>query len=143
MLERSDDCLNIPRSYDYSLHAIAHYIARLARGDLRETAGGRLIGNLGAAFPVRRKNMDRALAEIILRIRHKSHDTNVIAPELLEIRLRLVVDVTDKPQLGVWQIQAMPCFEHVLNALAFNQCAGKNRTEFRRALTWLEALHVH
>ena len=87
--------------------------------------------------------MDRALAEIILRIRHKSHNANVIAPEFLEMRLRFVVDITDEPQFGLRQIQAMPCFEHMLNTLAFNQRAGKNRTEFRRTLTRLEALHVH
>ncbi len=120
MLERCGDRLNISRLHDNSIHAIAHNIARLARGDLRQPAGGCFICDFGATLPLRRKNMNRALAEIIFRIVHKSYNANVIAPELLEIRLRFIVDVTDKPQLGVWQIQAMPCFEHMVNALAFN-----------------------
>jgi len=66
VLERGSDGINISRFHDDSLHTITYHIARLAGGDLRQTAGGRFIGNLGAAFPLRRKNMDRALAEIIL-----------------------------------------------------------------------------
>src|SRR5438046_10319937 len=111
MLERCGDRLNISRLDDNSIHAIAHNIARLARGDLRQPAGGCFICDFGATLPLRRQNANRALAEIIFRIVHKSHNANVIAPELLEIRLRSLVDVTDTSQLDAGQAPAMPSSE--------------------------------
>ena len=97
MIERCCNRVDVLWSHDNSLHAIAHDVARFARSDLRQRAGGRFISDFGAALPLLRKNMGRALVEIVLRIAHKSHDADVIAPELLEKRLRLVVDGTDQP----------------------------------------------
>src|SRR5260370_26029051 len=97
MLERCRDRLDVSGSHDDSLDAVAHDIASLACGDLRQRAGRRLIGDFCATFPLRGENMNRGLAKIIFRIMHKSHKANVFAPELLEIRLRLVMDRADKP----------------------------------------------
>src|SRR6266404_8518196 len=97
MLERCRDRLDVSRSHDDSLNAVAHDIASFACGDLRQRAGGRLIGDFCATFPLRGENMNCALAEIIFRIAHKSHKANVFAPELLEIRLRFVMYRADKP----------------------------------------------
>src|SRR6266403_331543 len=97
MLERCRDRLDVSRSHNDSLDAVAHDVASFACGDLRQRAGGRLIGDFGATFPLRGENMNRALAKIIFRILHKSHEANVIAPELLEIRLRFVMYRANKP----------------------------------------------
>ena len=43
----------------------------------------------------------------------------------------------------MWQIQAMPRLEHMVDTLALNQCAGKNRTELPRALPRLEAFYIY
>src|SRR5260370_42096587 len=97
MLDRCRYRIDVYRSHDDSLDAVAHDIASFACGDLRQRAGGRLIGDFGATFPLRGENMNRALAEIIFRIVHKSHQSNVVAPELLEIRFRFVMYRPDKP----------------------------------------------
>src|SRR5262249_11329422 len=39
--------------------------------------------------------------------------------------------------------EAVPCFEHMLNSLSFDQCAGKHSAKFLRARAWLEALHIY
>src|SRR5258708_7593437 len=72
MLERRCDAAHIARLQDDSLDAIAHHIACLACGDLRQGARRRLVCDFGAPLPLRRKNMNRALTEIILRVTHKS-----------------------------------------------------------------------
>src|SRR4029077_5351632 len=95
MLERRGDPADIARLHNDSLNAIAHDIACLARGDLRQAACRRLVCDFGAPLPLRGENMDRPLAEIILRVADKSYDANVITPELLQIRLRFVVHETD------------------------------------------------
>src|SRR5437667_99515 len=87
MLKCRRNRVNISRFDDDSLHIIAYHIACLSRGDLRQGAGGRLIGNFGTTLPLRRKDMDGALAEIALRIANKTYDANIIEPELLQIRL--------------------------------------------------------
>src|SRR6266516_5511506 len=97
MLQRRHDRIDVSRSHDDSFDAVAHNIASFACGDLRQGAGGRFIGDFGATFPLRGKNMNRTLAKIALRIMHKSHKANVVAPELLEIRLRFVMDRAYKP----------------------------------------------
>src|SRR6266436_880674 len=143
MLERSCDRVHVSRLHDDSFNAIAHHVACLARGDLRQRARRRFICNLGAPLPLRRKNVNRALAEIILRIPHKSYDTDVIAPEFLQIRLRLVVHKTNEPQLGISQIQAVPCLQHMLNSLAPNQCTGKNCAKSLWPFSGFEAFDIH
>src|SRR4029453_12006464 len=102
MLECRCNRVNVSRFDDDSLHVLAHHIACLPGSDLRQRARGRLIGHFGAALPLRWKNVDGALAEITLRIADKTYDANIIAPELLQIRLRFVMHGTDQPQLGVW-----------------------------------------
>src|SRR6266540_4257325 len=97
MLKCRRNRVNISRFDDNSLHIIAHHIACLSRGDLGQGAGGCLIRHFGAALPLRWKNMDGALAEISLWIAHKTYDANIIAPELLQIRLRFVMHGTDEP----------------------------------------------
>ena len=83
MLQRCRNCLHISGLHDHTLNSIADHIARLARGDLRQSARSGFICDLRAAFPLRGENMDRVLAEIILRVTHEPDDANVIAPELL------------------------------------------------------------
>src|SRR5438128_10207146 len=87
MLKRRCDRVHISRLHNDSFDAIAHHIACLARGDLRQRARGRFICDLGAPLPLRRKNMNRALAEIILRDTDKSYISNVITPEFHMITL--------------------------------------------------------
>ena len=53
------------------------------------------------------------------------------------------MDETDQPQLGIGQIETMPCFENVLNAFSLDQCARKHCAKFSRLRTWLKALHIH
>src|SRR6266404_275727 len=143
MLERSCDRVHVSRLHDDSFNAIAHHVACLARGDLRQRARRRFICDLGAPLPLRRKNVNRPLAEIVLRVTHKSYDANVIAPELLQIGLRLFVDETNQPQLGIRQIEAVPCLQDMLNTLAPNQRTGKNRSKFLWPLPRLEAFDIH
>src|SRR4030095_8096010 len=97
MLKCRRNRVNVSRFDNDSLHIIAHYIAGLPRSDLRQRAGGSLIGNFGATLPLRWKNVDGALAEITLWIAHKNYDANIIAPNLLQIRLRFVMHGTDQP----------------------------------------------
>src|SRR5437773_6745154 len=97
MLQRRGDRIDVSWSHDDSFDAVTHDIASLTCGDLRQRAGGRFIGDFGATFPLRGKNMNRALAKILLRIVHESHKANVVAPELIEIRLRFVMHRADKP----------------------------------------------
>ena len=143
MLERRCDRVHIPRLHNDSFNAVAHHIACLTRGDLRQRARRRFICDLGASLPLRRKNVNGALAEITLRVRHKSYDADAIAPEFLQIRLRLFMQKTNQPQLGFWQIQAVPCLQHMLNALAPNQGTGKNSAKFLWPFSRLETLDVH
>src|SRR5437762_7548883 len=84
MLERRRDSINVPRLYDYSFNTIAHHVACLLRGDLRQCACRGFISHFRAPLPLRRKNMDTALVQIIFRVADKSHDANVVAPELLQ-----------------------------------------------------------
>src|SRR6266478_7271414 len=143
MLERHCDRVHIPRLHNNSFNAIAHHIACLARGDLRQRARRRFICDLGASLPLRRKNVNGALAEITLRVRHKSYDANVVAPEFLQIRFRLFMHETNQPQLGISQIEAVPCLQHMLNALAPNQGTGKNSAKFLWSFSRLETLDVN
>ncbi len=143
MLKRRCDRVHISRLHNDSFDAIADYIACLARGDLRQSARRRFICNLGAPLPLRRKNVNRALAEIILRVTDKSYDANVIAPEFLQVRLRLFVHETNQPQLRIGQIQVVPCLQHMLNALAPDQCTGKNSTKFSWPFSRPETFDIH
>src|SRR6266487_601484 len=138
IFERGRDRIDVSRPDNNSLDLIAHDIARFPSGDLRQTAGRRFIRDFGASLPLRGKDVHRALAEITLRIADKPQGADVIAPEFLQIRLRFLMHRTDQPELSVWQIQAMPGFEHMVNAFAFDQRAGKNRAEFCRALSGFE-----
>src|SRR5204863_4686765 len=97
MIERRGDRVDVLWLHDNSLHAIAHDVARFARSDLRQRAGGRFISDFGAALPLRGKNVNRALDKTILWIAHKSYNPNVISPEFLEILLRFVMHSTHKP----------------------------------------------
>src|SRR4029453_4786462 len=118
MLECRRNRLNVSWFDDDSLHIVPHHIACLSGGDLRQRAGGCFIGHFRAALPLRWKNVDRALREITLRIAHKAYDANIIAPELLKIRLRFVMHGAAQPQLSICKIEVMPGFEQMLNALA-------------------------
>src|SRR5438094_8363861 len=100
MIERRGDRVDVLWSHDNSLHAIAHKVARLARSDLPQRAGGRFISDFGAALPLRRKNVNRALDQTILWIAHKSYKPNIISPEYLEILLRFITHRTHKPSHG-------------------------------------------
>ena len=91
MLECPCDRADICRLHDDALDAISDNIARFARSDLRQRAGRCFVCDFGAALPLRRKNMYCALAEIILRVRHKSYDANIITPELLQIRFSFLM----------------------------------------------------
>src|SRR6266513_3528360 len=143
MLERRCDRLDISRSHDDPLYAITHNIACFARSDLWQTASSRFIRDFGTAFPLRRKYVHCSLTQILLQIVDKSHNANVIASKFLEIRFCFIMHRTNKPQLGTWQIEAMPSLEQMVNALALNQCSGKNRAEFRRTLPRLETVHIY
>src|SRR6266704_2764355 len=143
MLQCRCDGVDIPWLHDDSLNAIAHHVACLARSDLRQRARRCLICDFGAPLPLRRKNMHRGLVEIILRIAHESDDANIIAPKFLEIGLRFIVHETNQPKLGIGEIEAVPCFEHMLNAFSLDQCACKNSAELWGPRPRLETLHVH
>src|SRR6266513_1397033 len=124
VLKRSRDRVHISWLHKDSFDATAHHISCFARRDLWSRARRRFICDLGAPLPLRRKNENRDLAEIILRVPHKSYDKDVIAPEFLQIWLRLFVHKTNEPQLGISQIEAVPCLQDMLNALAPDQCTG-------------------
>src|SRR4029450_5321707 len=143
MLERRCDCVDITRLYNNSFHAVAHYIACFTCGDLRQRACRGFICHFGAAFPLRRKNMYRALVKIILRVAYKSHYADVIAPEFFKERLRFIMHVAYQPQLRIKQIETRQCLEHMVNAFAFDQCARKNSTKFGRRISRPESFHVH
>ena len=83
MLERRRNCIHISGLYDDSLDSITDHITRLMRGDLRQSARCRFVRHFRAAFPLRGKNMNCPLVEIILRIANESDNANIIAPELL------------------------------------------------------------
>ena len=87
--------------------------------------------------------MDGSLAEIIFGITNEAHDANVIAPKLLQKWLGFIVDEPNQPKLGIGKIEAVPCFEHMLNSFSFDQCAGKHRAKFLRACSRLEALDIY
>src|SRR5260370_38013211 len=97
MLQCRRDRLDVSRSHNDSFDAAAYDISSFTCGDLRQRAGGRFIGDFGATFPLRGKNMNRALAKIILRIAHESYKPNVVAPELLEILRPFVMRRADQP----------------------------------------------
>jgi len=120
MLECRCDRIDIPGLHDNSFQAIAHYIACFTRGNLGQRTRCGFVCHFGAAFPLRWKNMYRALAKIIFRVARKSYHPDVIAPELFEKRLRFVVHVANQPELRIRQIETMPCFEHMMDALAFD-----------------------
>ena len=101
MLECRCNGIDIARLHDNSFHAIAHYIACFTRGDLGQSARCGFVYRLGAAFPLRRKNIYCALAKVILQVALKSDDPDVIAPELLEKRLRFVVHLANQPEFRI------------------------------------------
>src|SRR6266446_5793434 len=92
IFECGRDGIDVSRPDNDSFHLVAHNISRLARRDLRQTAGRSFICDFGAALPLRRKNVHCALVEIILRITHKPERADAVAPEFFEIRPRLLVD---------------------------------------------------
>src|SRR5436190_19960874 len=97
ILERCCDRLHVARLHDKSFHPVTHHIACFAGGDLGQRACCGFIGHLSAAFPLRWKNMHRALAKVILRVASKSYDPDGIAPELFKKRLRFVMHVSNQP----------------------------------------------
>src|SRR5947199_140436 len=97
MLECCCDRVDVTGLHDNSFHAIAHHIACFARGDLGQRTCRGFICHFGAAFPLRGKNMYRALAKIILRVARKSYYPNVIAPELFKKGLRFVMHMSNQP----------------------------------------------
>src|SRR5947208_14084726 len=107
MLECRCDRVDVTRLHDNSFHAIAHHIACFARGDLWQRTCRGFICHFGAAFPLRRKNMYRALVKIILRFARKSHYPDVIAPELFKKRLRFVMHMSNQPKLRLSEVRAM------------------------------------
>ena len=143
MLQSRCDCIDITRFHDNSFDTITDDVAGLARCDLWQGACGSFVCHLGASLPLRWKNMNRSLVKIIFRVAHKSHYPYVIAPELFKKRLRFVMNMAHEPQLRVGQIEAMPCFEHMLDTFALNQCPGKHSSKFYRLLTRLEAFHIY
>src|SRR4249919_1985159 len=68
MLQCRRDCVNIAGLYDDSLNSITHHIARLTRGDLRQSARRCFVGDFRAAFPLRGENVDCSLVEVIFWI---------------------------------------------------------------------------
>ena len=146
MIVKMPDCvretIDIARRHDDAFHAVDDHIARFARRDLRQTARGRFVGDFGAAFASGGEGVDRSLFEVILRILHEANDANIIAPKTLEMRLRFLMHGTDEPQLGVLQFQPMPRFEEMMDAFAFDQCAGKYDAEDVGSRAGLEALDV-
>src|SRR5438477_6024601 len=143
MLKRSCDCVHISRFHNDSVDPITHDIACLASGNLRQGAGGCVVGDLGAPLQLRRKNVHRALVEISLRVSHKPYNANVIAPELLQIRLRFFMHEPDQPQLGISQIQPVPRLQHMLNAFASYQSACKNSAKFLWSLPRSETFDIY
>src|SRR4030095_1869174 len=143
MLDRCCDCVDITRLHDNSFHAVAHDVACFTRGDLGQRTCRGFIRHFGAAFPLRWKNMYRALSKVILRIAHKSHYPDVIAPELFKKRFRFVMYVANQPQLRIRQVETMPCFEYMLDAFALDQSSGKNCAKFWRPISGFESLHIH
>src|SRR3954447_10702615 len=81
----------VSRLHDHSFNLIAHHVACLARGDLRQCTRRRFVGNLGAPLPLRRENVNASLVQIIFRVPHEADDSNVVTPELLQVWLCFVV----------------------------------------------------
>src|SRR5215475_183804 len=143
VLECCCERVDITRLNDNSFDTVTHDIARFACGDLRQRACCGFIRHFGAAFPLRRKNMYRALIKIILWIAHKSHDPDVLAPEFFKKRFRFIVHVADQPELRIRQVQTVPCLEHVLDTFAFDQRPSNNSTTIWWPSSRLESFHVH
>src|SRR5438309_1056517 len=78
------------------------------------------VGNFGAAFQLRRENVNGGLVQIILHVLHKTNDPNVVAPEFFEMPLCFIMDGTKQPELGPLQIKPVPCFEQVMNPLTLD-----------------------
>src|SRR5207253_9136510 len=114
---------------DESFHSFANDVALFTVSNYRQTTSSRFVNRLGAAFQPRRKNVNRSLIEIILEIALEAENANILAPEFFQIRLRFIVNATEKPEFGVAQIQSMPCFEEMMNPLSLDQCARKNCAE--------------
>src|SRR4030095_15359416 len=143
MLDRCCDCVDITRLHNNSFHTVAHDIARFTRGDLGQPTCRGFIRHFGAAFPLRWKNMYRALHNVILRTAHKSHYPDVIAPELFKKRFRFVMHVANQPQFRIRQVETVPCFKYMLDAFALDQSSGKNCAKFCQAISRFKSLHIH
>ena len=92
VLNRSCEGVDIRWRDDDSLHPIFHHVAGFARRDLRQPAGGRLVGNFRAAFALRRKDMDRRLSQVSLRGAGEPHHLDTIVREFLEVGPHLGMD---------------------------------------------------
>src|SRR5205807_3676262 len=88
-------------------------------------------------------NVDRSLAQIIFYIAFETDHLDVVAPEFFQVRPGFIMHGADQPKLGVFQVEAMPCLENVVNPFPLNQRAGKNRAENRRPRAWFEPFHVY
>ena len=142
MLDRGRDCIDISRLNDNSFYAIAHYVARFAGRDHGQAGGGRFVNRFGAAFQPRWKNVNRTLIEIILEIAFETENANILAPELLQIWFRFVMNAAEQPKFGVAQIQPVPRFEQMMNPFALDQRARENCAENWRPHSRFESLHV-
>ena len=60
--------------------AVVHDVAGFARGDLRQPAGRRFVDDLRAPFALRRENVDRPLAQIILHVAREPDDLDIVPP---------------------------------------------------------------
>ena len=102
MLDGAGDGIDIARRHNDAIDSVTHHIARFAGDHLRQTAGRRLISDLGAAFQLRGKNVDRRLTQIFFHVAREPDGANVAAPEFLQMRFRFFVDRTEQPQFGVF-----------------------------------------
>src|SRR5260370_20239066 len=142
MLDRGRDGIDISRLNDNSFHAVAYHIPRFAGRDHGQAGGGRFVNRFGAAFQPRWKNVNRTLTEIILEIAFETDNANILAPELLQIWFRFVMDAAEQPKFAVAQIQSVPGFEQMMNPFALDQRARENCAENCRPPSRYESLHV-
>src|SRR5260370_1466003 len=142
MLDRRGDCIDISRLDDDSFDTIADDVARFARSDHGQAARCRFVNRFGASFQTRWENINRALIEVILEIALKTENANVLAAEFFQMRLRLIMNIAEQPELGIAQIQSLPRFEQPMNPFALDQSPGKNCAENWWTRSRLETLRI-
>ncbi len=143
MLDRGRDGIHVSGLNHNSFHAVADHVPRFAGGDHGQAGCGRFVNRFGATFQPRWKNVNRSLIEIILEIAFETENANILAPELLQIWLRFVMNAAEQPKFGVAQIQPVPRFEQMMNPFPLDQRALKNCAENWRPRSRFESLHVN